>query len=659
MTRAAIRGNALQDEARRGHGVAPVRTPAWAWVLCVFLAAIEPMTHLLLRHALPPGVAFSGLHIADDSGFLPALRMSSEDFFSPYVTVLHDAGPHDPRIFGAPVFWLLGTLGLPANALGMDAFLWLGLLNGAGLFCYLWAVYRFLRAVSPGRGNVAFLVFTLGGGLGGVLYLLTGVAGFHAAPWFEAFFHRYARYELIEGPFIAPWLLGQRLYYSAPLALGFAALTYWRRHRAEASFTRHLPALLLLLAATYWNARLGPLFWLAMACWWLVTEEEPVSQRARLAIFYAAPVLAAVLLVSWQMNLNPVTKAATFTLLRRSVWIGSLASAVIWQAAAAGPAIRQALAGLPLAARLLAWAAAGYLLLLAVLYAAYQTYWGNWLAGGDAAAAVMLSDWALPGALAGAFFALRAPGRSKAARAPSAVVAAGEDMREIRWVALWVLLLCAAGVSAFGQGKMLVLMPERCLVLAGVPLSLAAAYGLARLRPAPSRALFALLLVSGTASLGVGSLCFQGPVGHTPGQGPFQWLHPEMMTADEAALIDQIDTGVVLAPVTQPLYGDMIAARRPGMRTVFGQGTFAIGDRDMTELGAEVARFFEPDTPLAEREEILARYDVSYVFCPEACPVDARTVAALRHWPILEAEVSGGAVLFRVLRPVAHALDPV
>lgn len=619
----------------------------WVLGLCLALAAIEPATHFALRYALPASLSFTGLHIADDSGFLPALRMFSEHFFSPYVTALHEEGPNDPQIYGAPVFWLLGVLGVPAFVLGIDSFLWLGILNGAGLFFYLWAVYRFLRTVWPRQANLAFLIFALGGGLGGILYLITAALGFHDAPWFETFFHRYARYELIEGPFLAPWLLGQRHYYTAPLALGFSALTIWHKHRARLCVKRHLPAVLLLFAATYWNARLGPLFWLVMLCWCLTAADEPLKDRVRLAALYALPVLAAVALVSWQMNLNPATKAGTFMLLRRSIWIGSLASATSWQAIVAWPVLRRALSDQPSPARLLAWAAAGYLLCLAVLYAGYQTYWGNWLAGGDTSAAIALSDWALPGAAVGALLALR----SRSAVTPDARV------RDSHWPLMWLLALCAAGVSALGQGRLLVMMPERCMVLMGVPLAVLAAQGLELLRgqrPKLATGLVGAIVACGVCSLAVSSLCFQAPVGHTPGKGAFQWLHTEVMTPNEAALIDLIDSGIVLAPASSPpLYGDIVVARRPGVRTVFGQGTFAIGDRDMAALAGEVSRFFNPATAGKERAAFLGRYQVDFILCPETTPVASEAIYRIRAMNgVEETAAIGSATLFRVRRTI-------
>jgi len=67
-------------------------------------------------------------------------------------------------------------------------------------------VYRFLRELTPGQANLAFVLFTLGGGLGGVLFLGTGMLGLHSAGRFEALFAPFAHYELSQGKHLSPVL---------------------------------------------------------------------------------------------------------------------------------------------------------------------------------------------------------------------------------------------------------------------------------------------------------------------------------------------------------------------------------------------------------------------------------------------------------------------
>lgn len=618
-------------------------TPPWVWLLCCALAAVEPLTHVCLKYGLPPETPFTGLHIGDDSGFLPALDMFATGFFSPYVISNATASPRDPAWFAAPVFWLLALLGTPGRVLGIDRFLWLGALNGAGIFLYLWAVYRFLIAAAPRCARLAFLLFALGGGIGGMLYLCTGLLGLHDAAWFETFFHRYARYELIEGPFLAPVLLSQRLYYTLPLALGFAGLTHYVRRADNPRPRTHAVPILLLVLATYWNARLGPLFWVVIACHQAAQTDAQRPRQVALLAAYAVLVLLTVAAVSLQMGLNSATKTATFALLRRSIWIGSFLSAACWLLIAAWPAIRRGLTAMPDIARPIAYAAAGYLALLLPLYAAYQTYWGNWPAGGDASAAVAMSDWALPGACIGFLIGLRRR--------------ATPDVDEITptlvWMTLWGLLLLAAGVAALGQGRYLVLMPERCMVLLGVPLSVLAACGLQQLasgHPRRAYTLGGLCIGCGVVSIAVGAIFFQMPARYTPGRGPFQWLRHEVMTANEAALIDGLTEGVLLAPASEPpLYGDLAVARNARLRTVYGQGTFAIGNRDMETVRDAVVRFFDPSTSENDRKSLVRAWRVDYVFCPEVRPVDPYVPAALSRCDWLEESGRAGAArLFRV-----------
>lgn len=618
------------------------RTPVWVWLAILGFALVEPVTHAVLRIDWGGTHVGTGLHIEDDSGFLPAVAMFETGFFSPYVTYAHPHGPHDPAIFGAPVFWLLALFGYPLLQLGLDPLLALGVMNGLGLAAFLWAVYRFLRTALPQAADRAYQLFLLSGGLAGALYLGARLFGMIEAPGFEVFFHRYARYELIEGPFLAPLLIANRVYYTAPLGLGFAALTLALRRLEDTRLRAHALPALLLLAASYWNARLGPLFWFALMCRALAEPRFAWRDMLRLAMAYAVPACAAVVLVSMQMRLNPVTQAATFGLLRRSIWFGSFLSVAGVTLLAASPALRRGLRASHGVGRVAAFASVGYLAVFAIGYAAYQTYWGNWLAGGDAAAALAVSDTALLGAVAGAVAALRWRAPVQTCADPAAA-----------WFTLWFVALAAAGVAALGGGRYLAAMPERCLVLMGVPLAGLAALGIrdwSERVPVVGRGFRIVLHGLGACSLCAYLLFFNAPAGYTPGHGPFAWLRVDVMSRNEAALLGQVESGVVLAPATAPpQYGDIAVAFRPGVRTVFGQGTFAIGDVDMAQQAGAVSRFFDPAASEEERRAALDHWCVDYVLCPETRPVDAGALAGLESMAVLEvAAKAGNAVLFRV-----------
>ncbi len=617
------------------------RTPGWVWGICLGIGLIEPATHLWLKYGLPGDVVFSGLHIGDTVFFLHAMRMFQNDFFSAYVTCHYAAGPHGPTLFPLIHHWLYGLVGWLGAVVHADPFLFLGFVNGASGFFYLWSVYRFLRVAAREQARLAFLIFALGGGLGGVLFLVTGAAGLHGAAGFGIAFHRWARYELIEGPFLSPILLQPRLYYTLPLALGFLALTRYLRKGIRARLRDHVPGMIALFVAACINARLGPLFCFALACHLALQSKEPVARRAVLGLLYAVPVGAAVVLTLLGLGLNPTLAAGIPHVLTRSIWFGSLVSVIFWHLPAAVPAVKRAWAGLPVSGRVLAGACLGYLGAFALLYGAYQTYWGNWLGRGDATAALHVSDPALVGAIFGGVAGCRRASLSR----PSI---------HLSWMLLWFLPLCAAGVSALGQGYLLRFMPERFMVLMPVPLAVLTAAGLQhwmRVRPRTGRFLLGVILVCGLCSAAVACLCFQGPVGFTPGRGPFQLFHTEAITPDEARVVDAIEEGVMLAPATIPLFGDIAVARRPGVRTVHGQGTLGFGDVDIAGMGGKVNTFFAPETPEGRRRDFVKSWCVDYIICPEAPPVAPETVAALKSygWTSVALE-AGNALLLKVNR---------
>ena len=126
--------------------------------------------------------------------------------------------------------------------------------------------------------------------------------------------------------------------------------------------------------------------------------------------------------------------------------------------------------------RALAWTGLGYLAAFGLLFAVYQTYYGNWLIARDGPVARVISDWALLGAGVGALYAVA---RKKASGRAS----------ELSWVTLWVLVFLSGALSAFWKGRFSALAPQRLIVFLGVPLSVLAAATLQRLGAhAPRRA---------------------------------------------------------------------------------------------------------------------------------------------------------------------------
>ena len=626
---------AIDRRADRSEG-----TPTWVWAIIVALALIGPLTHVWIACFPPEGTVATGLHIGDSVFFLQPMRMFQTGFFSPYATCRAPHGAHHIGFFPLPYHYMYGIVGLIADLLRMDHFIFLGIANGIGLLCYLFVVYRFLREIVPKHADLAFLLFTLGGGPGGILYLATGALGLHASPMFDAYFQRYAWYELIEEGNLTPVLQMARLYKTVPLALLFGALLLFFKGRRTEQRRFVLLSTIPLFLGTVMNVVYGPLFWLLAAFHLYCRSGDAPKRRVPALLLLAVPVMLGGLAAWAVLNLSPTYIANTATALRRSMWFSPFVSAMLLHCFVAPVGVVHGIRRLPRLGRACAFAAVGYLAAFTVLYCAYQVYYGNYLRCLEFSAAVRISDWALIGAVLGAGWALR---RGRAAPDPDGGA----------WVTLWLLCFVAVALSAFGQGWFLRFAPKRLMFLIGLPVCIHSAAGLHRLeaaRPRIAKFLLGAFLVCGLCSIAVASLFFQGPLGRQPGKGPFAYLHAELMSLAEAEALDNLGSGVVLAPASAPPFiGDVIALR-PGNSVVFAQGTLDFSDRPMAELGAQVGEFFSPNATEAFRRDLVEQWCVDYVYCPDGRPVDDQVIAALRDAPWLdEVAQCGEAIVFRVM----------
>jgi hypothetical protein len=220
---------------------------------------------------------------------------------------------------------------------------------------------------------------------------------------------------------------------------------------------------------------------------------------------------------------------------------------------------------------------------------------------------------------------------------------------------LWLLLFTAAGVSAWGGGWYMQLVPRRLLVLLGLPLAILAAATLNRIaarRPRVANRLTAGVAVLGACSVAVGALYFQGPLGHTPGEGPFAYLHYELMTPADAALLDALPPGRVAAPMFNPFAFTEVIALRPGNPVACGVGTLNHADVPFEPMREATRSFFLPETPDAFRREFVRAWCVRYVYCPDTCPVPEQTLEAFRATPWLqEVAARGEGAVFKVALP--------
>lgn len=616
----------------------PLRWPGFA---ILFLALIEPLSHCWLKYGPLGDMVHSGFRIGDTPFFLTAMNIFSSDFFSPYATCQSADGSNNPWLFALPHHWIYGALGWIASCLHLDHFLMLGIANGlAGAF-YLWMVLRFLRYVAPQRAEMAFALFCFSGGLGGLLWVVSVALGYHTQSGFEFWFHRIARYELMEGPFLAPALVLPRLYYTLPLGIGFAALMAFMGSMGRDNPIPDKRAILLQFICTYLNARVGLLFWGVALCFMIAQPLVSVGMKWRYSFYYLLPTLVASVLVYLPFAMNIQGAENVSDLLRRSAWAGSLVTATFWLWPIVALALWRHVGQMRWFGRLLAGWGIGYGCTFFVLYLAHQFWYGNLLGGGDTAAAIAVSDWALLGLLPGTITLWRK--RSGAA----------EDASE-HWVALWFLGLACVSIAAFGQGWFMRLMPERGLVLLGLPMAMLAAEGLSMLRGRFPRAVAAyavLIFACGGVSLAVSTLCFQGPLGYNPGKSAFGWLHSEVVRPEDLAMIDHLGEGTLLAPASlPPLLGDVAVTRRLGLKTLFGQPSLEFGDLDMLSTAREIQQFFSPDAQDDFRAYFVQDWCVDFILCPATRPVDPSVVEHLSSLPWLERIAQeGDAVLFKVL----------
>ena len=123
-----------------------------------------------------------------------------------------------------------------------------------------------------------------------------------------------------------------------------------------------------------------------------------------------------------------------------------------------------------------------------------------------------------------------------------------------------------------------------------------------------------------------------------------------VMTEPDARVLDTLGEGVVLTPSTPgPSFGDVVALRE-GNRVINGHGAMNLSDLSLLEIDNEASRFYSPTASEAFRKELLAKYCIDYVFCPDTHPVDEAVFSAFSDIACLE-EVAreDKAVLFEVI----------
>jgi len=617
----------------------------WPWtvvLLIVALSLIEPVSHLWIAHAPPPGTRPSGLHTLDTYAYHSAMLYFGDGYYSPYATCQSPVGDRDPSLYALPHHHLYGWAGILTGG-WLPPFQALGLVNGLGMALMLVCAWRLLRDVFPALSYRAFLLFCLWGGAGGLLYVVAALTGWRDTPGFAGDFFRFFRYELSEGPRFQPHLLAERLYYIVALSAGFFTLrSIFFSQREERALYGVIWGAFGIGICSFLNFRVGPMVWGVSALLILSAGGSWGRRLLGLGLNTLGLAVGGGVAVG-MLSQNPELGRGALGVLSEHLWLVAFFWATCWAWWVLPGELLRGFRGASGLWRGLAGAGIGYLVCYTVLYLGYLAYFGGWLRGGDTSAAVAVSDWALLGGVAGFALGLLTSARED-----------GEGVGLPVWVSLWFLGGLGLAVSAWGQGWFLQYMPQRFLVVLGIPLALLTAAGIARLerrRPWQARAVFGTILCSGVVSILLTWGHFYGPHGYETGQRLFEWTRFAFISEEDGELLDSVEGGVLLTPsLEHPLFGD-VAALRPGMRVVYGNGTLDYSRLVMPEVKNAVAHFYSAGADAAAREALLTRYCVDFVYCPADPALDGAVMAALRGWERLEVvrEAGAGAV-FRVLR---------
>ena len=617
-----------------------LRFPLWVWILSVALSAPQPFLIWWAVHFPPDGMVSTGLHIQDSALFLGSMPMFENGFHSFYATCKSAFGDHALAFYPVPHLWLYGALGVLNRLLQMSDLMLYGCANAVGGLVYLLACYALLHAVVPKYASRAFVLFTLSGGLGGILYLATGLLGLHDAAQFELYFKRFACYELMEGPHLLPILLMPRCYYTLSLGLCLGALallvkteqagdkTHWRRRFALMSA--------MLIPGVFIDLRYGVFTLGVTVLYLLFRPERPWQDRIRYGLMFFIPMTIGAFLAILLMRTNRVVIENHYGVTGMEMWLTPFLTVAVFHLVTISSETFTRFRNSGLFLRLCIGAGAGYLGMFAVLFALYQVYYGNLLVARDGAAAIFVSDWALIGAVLGLVLAWRWPSARNPLHEPH------------DWTLAWFLLYLAVSLSAWGQGWFLRFGPQRMEVLLWLPMCVLSAAALERwnqTRPLFAKGMQHTLIGCGVCSILVATFCFQGSFFVRKEGSPYRAMHTEVMTLSDDRVMKHLGEGMVLAPICA---SDVIV-RQHKNPVVFGTGTMNMTDQPYAALEAQVNAFYAANTAEAFRKAFVEEWEVDYVYCSDTWPSAAETVAQLRASSWLEEVASdGAAALFRV-----------
>lgn len=603
------------------------------------LALTQPLVHFALRFLPPEGAVHSGLSVPDSALFIQSMDMFFNGFHSPYAMCKSEWTEHSLRYYSVPHLWVYGLLGMVSHLLRWDSFLWLGVANGISLGFYLYMVWRFLCAVAPAIAQPAFALFALSSGPAGILWLGAWAMGAQDSATFEAWFFRFALYDLIEGPHFHPLLIAPRCYYTFPLGVFYGALAVMPR-AFEDKWRRLLPWVPWVALAVFVYARAG-VFSLAIAALMAATAGDSggalrnLLDRKRLMalLAYAAPLGAGLVASTLLMRLNPATIQNHLEITSMAMWISPALCSVGLLLPAAVAATPGAWRTLPDGLRRITGFFAGYLAAYVLLYLARSIYYGTLWSGQDGAVAPAVSDLALPGGLVGVALAWRRPRSFDASTAVPG------------WVLPWAVVFFAVAVSGW-QGKwFLQFGPQRLQVFLWLPICMLAATGAMRLAQPLRRIAWTVWLSAGVSSMLVTVLVFQAGMGRTHAKGAFAIIHAEWIQAQDREALELAQGGRVLA---KPLLSDA-AVRLTGGRAPFAVGAFNLSDVPYSQLHREAENFFSGAATAEEQLALLRRWCIEYVLVSDLRPIAPEARVALRQCSSLKLIFErDGTELYRV-----------
>jgi len=603
-------------------GPAATSPPRWPWVVILLLALTQPALHWVIVNAPPAGYFWTGLSISDSALFLESMeRLGQLDFRSSYATCQSDWGGDDPRYYAVPHLWLYGALGFLARLFGLSDFTMLGIANGLAFAFYLAMVWRFLCAVVPKLAQPAFLLFTLSGGIGGVLWVLCRQMDWIGHPEFGAYFFRYSVYGLMEGPHFHPLLYAPRCYYTLALGIVFGALAAVRQGMARGSLRPLIWWLLALVLGTFVYARMG-VFSLGILALMLACSGASRAMRAKLGLLFATPVAVGAVLSALVMRTNPQVIDNHLEVASMAMWLTPALVVCGLHIAAGAPVFwRGILHSRPVRA------VAGYLGAYTLLALAYMAYYGTLLTANEGMVAARVSDPALIGLLAGLL-----PNRKS-------------DDYETPWWLLWLLGVSAVAVSGWGQGWFLRFGPQRLQLLIWLPLCIAAAAAISKYSRVVRVEAYLALVLLGLASIAVTLGAYQSDLmAGTPSYHRYTYRHD--LSPDGAfSQAFEGETGTILAPLE---VSDALV-RASDLTVVYGVGTFNLTDVDYMNLRARVRTFFSRLPNEADRREFVEAWCVDWIYLPDyGLPPTVRSELIEAHWTVLEEEY--GSPVLRVLR---------